>query len=225
MIISKLVAYVLRIRRLRLQHNYSFDSIYAMDETPVWSDMVSSSTVEKTGSKGVTKKSTGHEKRRVTACLTAQASGKKMKPFIVFKGAKREVEKLNKEFRGKCIVVSSANGWMNYELTSQWIDQVLGSFSFSRRLLAWDTYSCHIEGSATTSLKNKKIDLVLIPGGCTRYIQAPDVSWNKPFTQHCAEFYDEWLSTTGLHEETDCGNLKAPPRRKIVQWILKSWEG
>ena len=65
MVISKLVAFVLRIRRLRLQHNYTMDNIYAMDETPVWTDMVSSSTVEKTGSKTVTLKSTGHEKSRV----------------------------------------------------------------------------------------------------------------------------------------------------------------
>lgn len=224
MVISKLVAYVLRIRRLRLQHNYTFENIYAMDETPVWSDMVSSSTVDKTGSKTVTLKSTGHEKSRVSVCLTAQGSGKKMKPFIVFKEAKRDVEKLNKEFHGKCVVASSSNGWMNSELTIKWIEEVLGSFSFARRLLAWDTYECHIEDSTTNSLKNKKFDVVLVPGGCTRYIQAPDVSWNKPFKQHCAEFYDEWLSTVGLHEETDCGNLKAPPRREIVQWILKSWE-
>ena len=56
------------------------------------------------------------------------------------------------------------------------------------------------------------------------YIQAPDVSLNKPFKQHCTEFYDEWLSTVGINEETDCGNLEAPPRQEVVQWIIKSWE-
>lgn len=224
MVISKLVAYVLRIRRLRLQHNYSMNNIYAMDETPVWLDMVSSTTIESTGSKTVTLKSTGHEKSRVSVCLTAKANGEKLKPFIVFKGAKREVEKLNKEFSGKCVVASSVNGWMDTELTSEWIDKVLGTFSFGKRLLAWDTYSCHIEDSASKSLKNKNIDAVLVPGGCTRYIQAPDVSWNKPFKQHCTESYDEWLASTGLMEETACGNLKPPPRKEVVQWIINAWE-
>ena len=46
MVISELVTYVLRIRRLHLQHNYTMD-IYAMDETLVSTDMDSSSTVEK----------------------------------------------------------------------------------------------------------------------------------------------------------------------------------
>lgn len=165
MVISKLVAYVLRIRRLRLQNNYSMNNIYAMDKTPVWLDMVSSTTIESTGSKTVTLKSTGHEKNWVSVCLTAKANSEKLKPFIVFKGAKRKVEKLNKEFSGKCVFASSVNGWMDTELTSEWIDKVLGTFSFGKHLLAWDTYSCHIEDSASKSLKNKNIDAVLIPAG------------------------------------------------------------
>ena len=43
------------------------------------------------------------------------------------------------------------------------------------------------------SLKAKKIDTAMIPGGCTKYIQAPDVSWNKPSKAICKEKYDEWL--------------------------------
>ena len=129
MVIAKLVAYILRIRRLRLEHNYATNNIYAMDETPVWCDMVSTCTVDKTGSKHVHLKTTGHEKSRVSVCITAKANGEKMKQFVVFKGAQREIEKLNKEFSGKCIVASSPNGWMNAELTSNWIDKVLGTFS------------------------------------------------------------------------------------------------
>ena len=54
------------------------------------------------------------------------------------------------------------------------------------------------------SLKNKNI--VFVPGGCTKYIQAPDVSSNKPFKAYCSERYDEWLETIGIHKETDGGN-------------------
>ena len=38
---------------------------------------------------------------------------RKKKPFIVFKRAKREVKKLNEEFKSLCIVVTSVSGWMN----------------------------------------------------------------------------------------------------------------
>ena len=153
-------------------------------------------------------KSTGHEKARVSVCLTARADGQKMKPFIVFKGAKHEVSQLNKEFHGKRFVASSENGWMNTHLTNEFVQNVLGSLSFSKRLLVWDTYECHMEGSVSKSLKQKKIESLLIPGGCTKYIQAPDVSWNKPFKAKVSEEYDEWLSTDGINNLTDAGNLK-----------------
>lgn len=105
-----------------------------------------------------------------------------------------------------------------------YLDQsVRGAFSFNRRLLAWDSNECHLEDSVTDSLKSNKIDRVIVPVGCTKYIQAPDVSWNKPFEASRTEKYDEWLATVGIHEETAAGNLKAPPSKTILQWILDSW--
>ena len=77
--------------------------------------------------------------------------------------------------------------------------------------------------TVTSSLKSKKVDSVLIPGGCTKYIQVPDVSWNKPFKALCTEKYDMWLENEGINQETECGNLKPPPRRTIVEWILSAW--
>ena len=101
--------------------NYNFNplQIYAMDKTPAWQDMVGTTTITKQGCKDVVLKSTGHEKARVSVCLTGRADGQKMKPFIVFKGAKRDILKLNEEFRGKCIT-----GWMNTPLTIDWVQKV-----------------------------------------------------------------------------------------------------
>ena len=62
------------------------------------------------------------------------------------------------------------------------------------------------------SLKAEKFDTVLIPGGCTKYIQALCVSWNKLFKAICTEKYDEWLEAVGIHQETDAGNVKPLPR-------------
>ena len=68
--------------------------------------------------------------------------------------------------------------------------------------------------SITESLKSKKIYCVIVPGGCSKYyIQAVDVSWNKPFKSLCTEKYNEWLGTVGINEETAAGNLRALPRR------------
>ena len=76
--------------------NYDLSNIIAMDETAVWNDMISNTTVEKRGAHSVNLKTTGHEKSKITICLTATADGRKKKPLIVFKGAKREVKKLKR---------------------------------------------------------------------------------------------------------------------------------
>ena len=101
---------------------------------------------------------------------------------------------------------------MNDDLTMEYTKKVLGTFSFGRRLLAWDSYECHMNSKVAASLKSSKIDQVIIPG-CTKYIQAPDLVWK----------YDEWLAEEGILNETAEGNLKAPPQKQIVQWILDSW--
>ena len=71
-----------------------------------------------------------------------------MKPFIVFRGAKRESKLLDEEFKNRCVVASSHNAWMNEELTLVWVNRVLGSFSFNRRLLAWDSFECPHDGDS-----------------------------------------------------------------------------
>ena len=98
-----------------------------------------------------------------------------MKPMIVFVGRKRKVKKLNEEFQSKCVIASSGNAWMNEGLTLIWADKVLGKFSFSRRLLAWDSFSCHIMDSVKDKVKENNTDIVVVPGGCTKYIQAMSV--------------------------------------------------
>ena len=61
-------------------------------------------------------------------CLSAKADGTKIKPIIVFGGAKRESKALNEEFKSRCVVASSKNAWMNEELTLVWAEKFLENF-------------------------------------------------------------------------------------------------
>ena len=103
-LIDKLISYILYIRRLSANFYYAPANIIAMDESAVWADLVSDTTVEKTGARTVTMKSTGYEKMRVSVCLTAKSDGTKSKPFLVFKGAKRDSKALNEQYRSRCAV-------------------------------------------------------------------------------------------------------------------------
>ena len=63
-----------------------------------------------------------------------------------------------------------------------------------------------------SSLHAKKIDVSIVPRGCTKYIQTPDVSWNKPFKVLATEKYGQWLAEKGINQLTSVGNLKPPLR-------------
>ena len=56
------------------------DDIIAMDETAVWLDMPGENTVDIVGVKSAPLRTTGHEKNRITVCLAAKASGRKLQP-------------------------------------------------------------------------------------------------------------------------------------------------
>lgn len=51
-------------------------------------------------------------------------------------------------------------------------------------------------------LHQSNVDQVIVPGSCKKYVQAPDVSCNKPFKALVSEQYDEWMAS-GVQEFTE----------------------
>ena len=81
-----------------------------MNETPIWLDIVGNRAVNTTGAKDIPLKLTGNEKANAIVCLTAKADSIKLKPVIVFQGAKQEATTLSKYYKHLCVVTSSPNG-------------------------------------------------------------------------------------------------------------------
>ena len=73
--------------------------------------------------------------------------------------------------------------------------------------------------SVKEAITRSKSALVIVPGGCTKYIQAPDVFWNKPFK----DFIGTKHGNGCLKASTEAGNMIPPTSKKIVQWVLGSW--
>ena len=62
-------------------------------------------------------------------------------------------------------------------------------------ILIWDSFKCCISDDTKAVLRKMKVQQAVIPGGCTGFIQAPDISWNKPFKDYYTKCYDEWFKT------------------------------
>ena len=89
---------------------------------------------------------------------------------------------------------------------------------FSRRLLVWDAYKCHIQDSTKRLLTKLKTDVAVIPGGCTGLVHAPDVCWNKPFKSHYARLYEDWMCED-QHSYTKGGNVKPATKFQLASWV------
>ena len=81
--------------------------IIVMDETAVWHEIISNTTVTDKGAKSVVLKTTGHEKSKVTVTLGAKANDDKLKPYIFFPGHKREVLNSKKILKSKIVATSN----------------------------------------------------------------------------------------------------------------------
>ena len=86
-----------------MRMNYDLKNIIAMDETAIWNDTISNTTVEKRGANTVSMKT---------------------------KGAKREISRLKEQYQTNCVIATSENGWMNVDLTQKFCKEVTGTFSF-----------------------------------------------------------------------------------------------
>ena len=114
---------------------------------------------------------------------------------------------------------------MNDDLTSNWLNRVAGKLALKKRLLIWNAYHCHISENMKRELRSGYNMLTaVVPGWCTKYIQAPDVSWNKPFKQYLTEMYDEWMTADGNTQHTAGGNMKAPSLQTLIDWVKQAWE-
>ena len=121
-LITKVVGFIMSTRKLRHSKDYPLSLIGNMDETPLWLDMPWKTTITRRGERSVPLRTTGLEKGRFNVVLSAMADGRKLKPYVVFKGV-RALPEMNTT---GVVVALSKNGWMNEELTKDWVERVLG---------------------------------------------------------------------------------------------------
>ena len=79
--------------------------------------MPGDTTIARRGERSVPLRTTGHKKGRFTVVLSAIADGRKLKPYVVFKGV-RAIPELNTT---GVMVALRNSGWMNEDLTKDWV--------------------------------------------------------------------------------------------------------
>jgi hypothetical protein len=64
--------------------------------------------------------------------------------------------------------------------------------------------------------------MAVIPGGLTKKLQPLDITIHKPFKDQLRAKWENWMMG-GIHEYNKTGQMKRPPYKDIVAWIVESW--
>jgi hypothetical protein len=197
------------------------DFIINMDQTPIPFTYNSRKTLEIVGRRTVHVRKSTNDTKRATFAMTVTASGKLLKPLLVFKGARngRIVQREFPTFPNDMLYSCQPNAWMDEEVMLLWVEQVLGPYVATAPdgvvpILFLDSYRCHMMASVVTKIQDLGVEVENIPGGCTGLCQPVDVGVNKPFKNRIREQWETWMIEEGLAS----GTTSPPSREDIVRW-------
>ncbi|KAI2512695.1 pogo transposable element with KRAB domain [Fragilaria crotonensis] len=197
------------------------DFILNMDQTPIPFTYNAKKTLEIVGRRTVhIRKSTGDTKR-ATFAMTVTASGKILKPLLIFKGARngRIVQREFPNYENDMIYLCQQNAWMDEEAMIVWVEQVLRPHIETAPagilpILFLDSYRCHMMASVVGMIQDLGVEVEHIPGGCTSLCQPVDIGVNKPFKNRIRQQWEEWMIAEGLAN----GTTSPPTRENIIEW-------
>ncbi len=167
-----------------LTSDLTSDTIFNMDETLVFIDMISSSTISFKGESTTETNTTVYGKTRFTGILLTNSSGVVFETVVILKGLK----KCPKCVIPKNIVLkTSKGGSVNIYIIIEWIDECFLRRSLfldlKNSLLLMDNYGSH-KKEVIEKLKLLKTKVKSIPPKTTNYLQPLDVGVNSAFKSY-----------------------------------------
>lgn len=199
------------------------EDVYNCDQTNVLFSMDSAYTYEKRGSKYVGIKS-ADSNGRATAMLACSLTGRKLPPFLIFRGSQSVNGRIIRElargdgFPDDVELSVQPKAWMDEGQMLRWIDAVWKPHAVSQRKIVYlimDECPSHLTSAVRRAFADCHTEVDYIPGGYTSKLQVLDVGVNKPFKQYLRYTFDDWL----------VANMnKRPERVDVAWWVKKAWD-
>ncbi|KAF4045577.1 DDE superfamily endonuclease [Phytophthora infestans] len=167
---SKAVRYIKylskRKDRLNLAHTVR------MDETAVCIEDPRRQVIALTGARHVVLKSTGLASMRMTAVLVVVASGRKLPPLVIWKGAQQDgqLERVRNSY-----VTYQKRACVDFQLLIRWLDLVFPPIfdaCTAGKAVVWDSMRAHTSKSVRARFAKKDLQMFVISGRLMPYVQA-----------------------------------------------------
>ena len=219
-------AWVATVVPILTQPNRHQDWIANVDQTPVPFSMTPKTTLNEQGSRTVNVHSSTGSTMQLTLAVFVTASGKKLTPYIIFKGKLnrcivREFSKINSRYPENAHFTVQDSAWMDEQCCLEWVEKCVKPWAESApegiiQLLFLDSYKCHQQASVVNSIAELGVEVQFIPGGCTGLCQAVDVGVNKPLKNRMHAMWEEYMLEEGLQQLKTC----PPTRQKMAHWCF-----
>ena len=194
---------------------YQKECVLQCDETPVYFDMLGSSTIDFVGTNTVDLVTTGHEKTRFTVLLTIAADGFALSVYLVFRGLKKIP---NCPIPANIIVNVNDSGSIDRYLMMDYLRKVVKTYLRGRNGgLVMDSFRAHFVDEVVEYMSEIDVKGLAIPGGFTAVAQPLDVVCNKPFKDYMKEEWDTFIKAPVNESDfTQSGNRKKPSYEQII---------
>ncbi|GMF54577.1 unnamed protein product [Phytophthora fragariaefolia] len=176
--------------------DFDLDKTALMDEASVLFEDARNTTVDVTVSRHVAVCSTGIASIRVTVVLASSVHS--------------------------VLVAEQPKAWVDSELLVNWLDRAFpGVLSGDGQAIVWDSMRTHISGKVKAKRAQKDIEMCVIPGGLTAYIQAGDIGIYKVFKNLFSDLIDAWKRSDQV-TYTRGGNPRPPPVETVCDWVKQA---
>jgi hypothetical protein len=162
---------------------------------------------------------------RATMVLAETMDGRKLKPYVVLKGAHGPRSRITRTFNALPDGLEYSiqpNAWVDKQKMAKYIVLILGPHMLAypgwRGLLILDGFSAHISKDIQIQLRSAGFDLLYVLKGMTGFLQPLDIGINKPFKDRLKTYYTEWL-TSIVDMDSEGYRRPRPTRELIASWI------
>lgn len=198
----------------------TWDHTILMDETAVSFEDSRTQTVDWQGARHVVMRSTGFASMRITAILAFTASGRKMTPVLIWKHKKGTGTIVR---RSGVWIAYQPKAWVDSNLLCNWLDVVFPTvLQAEKKGIVWDSMRAHISKQVKEKCSSRGIDMCVVPGGLTPYLQAGDIGVYKSFKDILCEMIDAWKTSSDV-QYTRNGNPRPPSEETVAGWVANAW--
>ena len=196
------------------------DVTLLMDETAVYFEDARSQTIDFEGRRHVIIRSTGFASMRITACVSFWANGRKAAPLLIHKG--NEGAEITRH-TGPLLSTMQEKAWVNSKLLIKWIDALFPFVDVrAGKCIVWDSCRAHISKAVKNHCRARKIELIVIPGGCTPYLQVGDIGVFRELKDRLSTTITAWKESDEV-EYSRNGNPKPPDSSVVQSWFRDAW--